>query len=51
MTTKVPTLKTYQYFYRLIRYSLAYFATDISTATLFWLSHTVTGLILQAFFN
>ena len=51
MTTKVPTLKTYQYFWRLIRYSLGYFISDISTATVFWMSHTVIGLILRAFFN
>jgi ATP-binding cassette subfamily B protein len=51
MTTETPTLKTYQYFWRLIRYSSIYFITDISTATVFWLSNTVLGLILRAFFN
>ena len=51
MAAKVPTLNTYQYFWRLIRYSLGFFITDISTATVFWMSHTVLGLILRAFFN
>ena len=51
MTTEVQALKTYQYFWRLIRYSAIYFVADISTATVFWLSHTVLGLILRAFFN
>lgn len=49
--TVEETMKTYQYFWRLVRYSGRYFATDISTATVFWMSHTVLGLILQAFFN
>jgi len=48
---KVPTLKTYQYFWRLIKYSPKYFITDISTAAVFWLSFTVGGLILRAYFN
>jgi len=44
-------LKPYRYFVRIIRYSLKYFALDVSTATVFWLSHTVVGLIMRAFFN
>ncbi|MBN1147444.1 MAG: ABC transporter ATP-binding protein [Anaerolineales bacterium] len=44
-------LKTYQYLWRLVRYSAPYFITDISTAAVFWLSHTVLGLILRAYFN
>lgn len=48
---QTPLLKTYWYFWRLIRYSWKFFLTDFLTATLFWLSHTVLGLILRAFFN
>jgi ATP-binding cassette subfamily B protein len=44
-------LRTYQYLWRLVRYSFKYFATDTVTATVFWLSHTVLGLILKAYFN
>jgi ATP-binding cassette subfamily B protein len=44
-------MKVYQYFWRLILYSARYFITDILTATVFWLSHTIIGLILRAFFN
>ena len=44
-------MKTYQYFWRLIRYSAKYFITDISTATVFWMSHLILGLILRAFFD
>ena len=51
MSAEQKVLKTYQYYFRLIRYSLKYFLTDISTATVFWLSFTVIGLILRAFFN
>lgn len=44
-------MKTYQYLWRIIRYSGRYFAADISTAAVFWLSNTVLGLILKAFFD
>ncbi len=44
-------MKIYHYFWRLIRYSYKYFITDISSATFFWLSATVLGLILRAYFN
>jgi ATP-binding cassette subfamily B protein len=44
-------VKTYQYLWRLMRYSGRYFITDTSTAAVFWLSHTVIGLILRAFFD
>lgn len=50
-STTIAKLKTYQYFWRLVRYSGRYFTTDILTATVFWMSTTVLGLILQAFFN
>lgn len=46
-----PILKTYKYFGRLIHYGLKYFIVDILTATVFFLSHTVIGLILRSFFN
>ncbi|HSF82737.1 MAG TPA: ABC transporter ATP-binding protein [Anaerolineales bacterium] len=51
MTQVVSRLKTYKYFWRLIGYSWKYFATDISTAFVYWLSFTVLGLILRAYFN
>ena len=44
-------MKTYRYLWRTVRYSAKYFIADTSTATVFWLSNTVTGLILRAFFN
>jgi len=50
MTTQA-TLKTYQYYWALIKYSPRYFITDITTATIFWLSFTVDGLLLRGFFN
>lgn len=51
MTQTVSRLKTYHYFWRLIGYSRKYFITDISTAFVYWLSFTVLGLILRAYFN
>jgi ATP-binding cassette subfamily B protein len=51
MSQPTSTLTTFQYYWRLIRYSAKYFITDISTAFVFWLSFTVVGLILRAFFN
>jgi ATP-binding cassette subfamily B protein len=51
MSQSQAVLGTFQYYWRLIRYSAKYFFTDISTALVFWLSHTVIGLILRAFFN
>jgi len=51
MSQQTASLSTFQYYWRLIRYSAKYFATDMSTAFVFWLSHTVIGLILRAFFN
>lgn len=44
-------MRTWGYLWRLVRYSGRYFLADMSTATVFWLSHTVAGLILRAFFN
>ena len=44
-------MRTYRYFWRLIRYSVKYFVADISTASVFWLSNTVLGLILRAFLD
>ena len=51
MSEKVNTLKTYQYYWRLICYSPLYFIMDITTATVFWLSFTVIGLLLRGYFN
>ena len=44
-------LNTFTYYWRLVRFSAKYFTADILTATVFWLSFTVVGLILRAFFN
>ncbi len=44
-------MKTYRYLWRLIRYSPWLFLADTATASVFWLSYTVLGLILQAFFD
>lgn len=44
-------LPTYRYLWRLILYSPGLFVGDTLTATVFWLSYTVLGLILQAFFD
>ncbi len=44
-------MKTYRYLWRLIRYSPWLFIADTATASVFWLSYTVLGLILQAFFD
>jgi len=51
MSETTPTLKTWQYYWRLIKYSPKYFITDITTAAIFWLSFTVGGLILRGYFN
>jgi ATP-binding cassette subfamily B protein len=44
-------MKPYRYFWRIIRYSGKYFITDTTTAAVYWLSNTVVGLILRAFFD
>jgi ATP-binding cassette subfamily B protein len=44
-------MKTRHYLWSLVRFSGKFFLTDFTSATLFWLSHTVVGLILRAFFN
>ena len=51
MKESPPKMKTIQYYWRLIQYSPGYFLADITTATVFWLSFTVSGLILRGFFN
>jgi len=51
MSASKKELKTLYYYWQLILFSLKYFLIDISTATIFWLSFTVVGLILRAFFN
>jgi ATP-binding cassette subfamily B protein len=44
-------MRVHHYLWRLVRYSGRYFIADTSTAAVFWLSNTVLGLILRAFFN
>jgi ATP-binding cassette subfamily B protein len=44
-------MSTLGHLWRLVRFSGRYFLTDMSTATVYWLSHTVLGLLLRAFFN
>ena len=51
MKSEKKPARTLYYYWRLILYSWQYFLTDISTASVFWLSFTVIGLILRAFFN
>jgi ATP-binding cassette subfamily B protein len=51
MNSSQNNVKPIYYYWRLITFSLKYFLTDIFTATIFWLSFTVIGLILRAFFN
>jgi ATP-binding cassette subfamily B protein len=43
--------RTLNYYWRLIVYSWQYFVIDVFTASTFFLSFTVIGLILRAFFN
>jgi ATP-binding cassette subfamily B protein len=42
---------TWYYYWEIIKYSAKYFITDITTATIFWLSFTVVGVILRAYLN
>jgi ATP-binding cassette subfamily B protein len=42
---------TWYYYWELIKYSAKYFIIDITTATVFWLSFTVVGVILRAYLN
>lgn len=50
MTEKQPTtLKTYQYFWRLIRYRPLYYLSDLTGVTIHFALATVQGLILKAF--
>lgn len=51
MSTGQSQLKTWEYFYRLMRYRPRYYLTDLSGATLHFLLFTVSGLLLRAFFN
>ncbi|MBP6469001.1 MAG: ABC transporter ATP-binding protein [Chloroflexi bacterium] len=52
MTEKQPTtLKTYQYFWRLIRYRPLYYLSDLTGVTIHFALATVQGLILKAFFD
>lgn len=44
-------MKTRQALWRVMRYSTGLFVVDMTTALVFWLSHTVMGLILRGFFN
>ncbi|MCP4427508.1 MAG: ABC transporter ATP-binding protein [Chloroflexi bacterium] len=44
-------MKTYQYFWQLMRFRPRYYATDITWVTVHFALSTVLGLLLQAFFN
>lgn len=44
-------MKTWRYFWELIRYRPRFYAADLSGATLHFVLMTVTGLILRAFFD
>lgn len=44
-------MKTWEYFYRLMRYRPRYYLTDLSWATLHFVLFTVIGLILRGYFN
>lgn len=51
MKTTQTMRSTWYYYWELIKYGAKYFITDITTATVYWLSHTVIGLILRAYLN
>ena len=51
MSSEKKSPRTFKYYWQLIRFSWQYFLTDILTASVFWLSFTVLGLILRAYFN
>jgi ATP-binding cassette subfamily B protein len=51
MKQNKAVLSTWYYYWQLIKYSAKYFIIDITTATVFWLSFTVVGLILRAYLN
>lgn len=44
-------MKTYRYFYELMRFRPRYYLTDIISATIHFALSTVLGLILRGFFN
>ena len=44
-------MKTWRYFWELMRFRPRYYASDLSGVTIHFLLMTVTGLILRAFFN
>ena len=44
-------MKTWQYFWRLIRYRPRFYAMDITFATIFFGLQLLTGLILRGYFN
>ncbi len=44
-------MKTYQYFWQLMKFRPRYYATDITGVTILFALGTVLGLLLQAFFN
>ncbi|MBE2220929.1 MAG: ABC transporter ATP-binding protein [Anaerolineae bacterium] len=49
--TQVETLKTYQYFWQLIRFRPRYYAKDLSGVTIHFALSTVQGLVLKAYFD
>ena len=44
-------MKTWQYFWQLIRFRPRYYAMDITFATMFFGLQLLTGLILRGYFN
>jgi ATP-binding cassette, subfamily B, bacterial len=50
-TPTSETLKTYQYFWRLIRFRPRYYARDLSAITVHFALSAVQGLILKAYFD
>jgi ATP-binding cassette subfamily B protein len=50
-TNSTPTLKTWEYFWRLIRFRPRYYLTDLFWATFHFSLRLATGLILRAYLN
>lgn len=51
MQQTTPTLKTYQYFWELIKFRPKYYAKDLTGATIHFALSAVQGLILKAYFD
>lgn len=46
-----PTLKTYQYFWKLITFRSGYYIGDVVTISIYFLANITLGLILKLFFD